>query len=569
MRRHAVWGALLLALLVTSVAQARTLAPAFVRDTRPSVLGPGDTWLVECQGLRPAGSVVVRLEDQAGRTRATVRGQGLGDGRVVVSADAELGPWLAARPGGAPLLVEVEGSALDDDGHPLPGSWHWSNPPETTFEVAWRGAGLRAAVTTSTHWAGLLERLGIGRAWQSTIAVLAVALVIMLVVAPLTGLVVVWERKVCGRMQSRLGPNRVGPDGWLQWLADGVKLIVKEDLVPNDADRWLFRLSPYLMWMGVFATLVVLPLSASAVVADMNVGVLYLGSVASLTVVGIIMGGWASASKWSLLGGMRSAAQIVSYEIPASMSLLVVVVSAGSLSLQDLVFAQGGLPHQWFLFQSPASFAAFFIYFISALAEGNRTPFDLPEAESELVAGYNTEYSGFRYSIFYLAEWTNLYVIGGIVSAVFLGGWNVPFVPPALVAAGGLGWQLLSLAVMIAKIVAVVFVIIWVRWSLPRFRVDQMMAFCWSRLVPLSFALFLLAALQTALVSRWPWWDAITRGLTFLVGGVGLGGLFVWRVRDNLRRVSLPHAGDRQVRSPFADPRVARPFGLEHRGGRS
>jgi NADH-quinone oxidoreductase subunit H len=305
----------------------------------------------------------------------------------------------------------------------------------------------------------------------------------------------------------------------------------------------------------------------------MNLGLLYLASVTTLTVVGIIMGGWASASKWSLLGGMRSAAQIISYEIPASLALLVVVVSAGTLSPQGVIRAQGGLPHQWFLFQSPATFLAFFVYFISALAEGNRTPFDLPEADSELVAGYSTEYSGFRYSIFYLAEWTNMIVIGAVVSTVFLGGWNVPFVDPnagSPAAPHALsGWFLegASLAVMLAKIVTVVFVIIWVRWSLPRFRVDQMMSFCWSWLLPASLGLFLFACAWTWFISAFPLADTISRWTTFLTGGVGLGGLLFWRVRENLRLVSLPHAAGRQVRSPFAESTLARPFGLEKRGG--
>jgi NADH:ubiquinone oxidoreductase subunit H len=547
-------------------ARAASSGRAVVRDARPAVLGPGATWLIECEGPRPLGPVTVRVTDPAGRPLLAVEGRGLGDGRVVVGTEGELGRWLAGRLGAQTIGLELEGAAVDDGGQAPGGLWHWSTVGPS-FSLAWRAGGLRGLA--EGPWGRLTARLGIGETWRAPLAVFLAALVLLLVAAPLTGLVVVWERKVCGRMQSRLGPNRVGPEGWLQWLADGVKLIVKEDLVPTAADTWLFRLSPYLMWMSVFATLVVLPLSSSAVVADMNLGLLYLGSVAALTVVGIIMGGWASASKWSLLGGMRSAAQIVSYEIPASLSLLVVVISAGSLSLQDVVHAQGGLPHQWFVFQSPVTFAAFFVYLISALAEGNRTPFDLPEAESELVAGYNTEYSGFRYSIFYLAEWTNLYVIGAIVSAVFLGGWNIPLVAPAKLVAAGWSWQLLSAAIMVAKIVAVVFVIIWVRWSLPRFRVDQMMAFCWSRLVPASFGLVSLAALHVALAEAWPAWDLGSRLVTFGVLGLGLGALFVWRVRDNLKRVRLPHAGDRQVRSPFADPQVVRPFGLERRGGAS
>jgi NADH:ubiquinone oxidoreductase subunit H len=317
------------------------------------------------------------------------------------------------------------------------------------------------------------------------IALVVVGLLVILPVPLFGGLIVVWERKIAGRMQSRPGPNRVGPGGWLQFLADGIKLIVKEDITPTDADPYLFRVSPYLVFIGVFCTFVVIPVSQSMIVADLNVGILYLLSVTSLVVVGIIMGGWASNSKWSLLGGMRSAAQIISYELPASIAVLSVVMLAGTLSTQGLVLDQGGAPWNWHLFDNPFTFACFFIYFISALAEGNRTPFDLPEAESELVAGYNTEYSGFRFSIYFLAEWVNLIVIGSVATTVFLGGWRIPGVSPADIEAS-LGLQLASAAVFGVKVLILIFVIIWVRWTLPRFRVDQMMNMCWKYFLPIS-----------------------------------------------------------------------------------
>jgi NADH-quinone oxidoreductase subunit H len=388
----------------------------------------------------------------------------------------------------------------------------------------------------------------------SAAVVLLVALVIHLLVAPLTGLVVVWERKISGRMQSRLGPNRVGPAGWLQWLADALKMLTKEDLVPAEADRTLFRLSPYLMWMSVFATFVVLPLSATAVVADMNVGLLYVVSVTSLTVIAILLGGWASNSKWSLLGGMRAAAQIVSYELPASLALLPAVLLAGTLSPQELVRAQGGLPHQWLVFANPLTFGCFFIYFVSALAEGNRAPFDLPEAESELVSGYNTEYSGFRFGIFSLAEWTNMYVMSALVTTVFLGGWNVPFVAAGAVAASP-ALQALGAALAVTKIVTLVFVIIWVRWTLPRLRIDQLMALCWKYLVPLSFAAFLGTGAWMWATDGLPMVRLAVSWATFLLGGLALGGLFVARVVANFRAMRLLHVGaDRQFTWPFIDP---------------
>jgi NADH-quinone oxidoreductase subunit H len=378
----------------------------------------------------------------------------------------------------------------------------------------------------------------------AAVVVLLVALLIHLLVAPVTGLLVVWERKIWGRMQSRVGPNRVGPHGWGQWLADALKMITKEDIVPTAADARLFRFAPYLMWMSVFASFVVLPLTGSAVVADMNVGLLYLISFTSLTVIAILLGGWTSNSKWSLLGGMRSAAQIVSYELPASLALLQVALLAGSLAPQAIVRSQGGLPHQWLVFSNPFTFVSFFVYFIAALAEANRTPFDLPEAESELVAGFTTEYSGFRYGVFSLAEWTNLYVLGALVSVAFLGGWNVPFVTPEAVAASG-ALTLLSAIIMIAKVVALVFVIIWIRATLPRLRMDQLMALCWKYLVPISFVTFLGSAGWLWVTHAAPALGTAVRWATFLLGGVVLLAFFVWRVVANFRgsRLLEPPAG--------------------------
>jgi NADH-quinone oxidoreductase subunit H len=265
---------------------------------------------------------------------------------------------------------------------------------------------------------------------------------------------------------------------------------------------------------------------------------LFLTSITSLTVIGILLGGWTSNSKWSLLGGMRSAAQIVSYELPASMALLQIALLAGTLAPQAIVRAQGGLPHQWFVFANPFAFAAFFIYFIAALAEGNRTPFDLPEAESELVAGFTTEYSGFRYGVFMLAEWTNVYVLAAAAAALFLGGWNIPFVSAEAVTSSAL-LGLLGAGVMITKVVVIVFVIIWIRATLPRFRLDQLMSLCWKYLIPLSFAAFLLSAGWLWLVHAVPVAGTLIRWATFLLGGVALLGLFVARVLANFRASRL------------------------------
>ena len=318
------------------------------------------------------------------------------------------------------------------------------------------------------------------------IAMVLVALIVLSAfVAPLAGVTSWLERRVWARMQSRVGPNRVGPQGILQWLADGIKNLLKEDLVPAAADAKLFTLAPYIVFMGFLCTFVVIPFGGSMIVADLNIGILYILAVTSLVVVGILMAGWASNNKWSLLGGMRSAAQIVSYEIPAGISVLTIVFLSGTLSMQGLIKAQGWGPWDWFMFHNPFTFAAFFLYFTAALAEGNRTPFDIPEAESELVAGYVTEYSGMRFLFFFFAEWGNLYVIGAVATTLFMGGWQVPALgifenSPALLS-------LAQFLTFFLKAYFWVFVAMWIRATLPRVRVDQLMTLCWKYMVPLSF----------------------------------------------------------------------------------
>jgi NADH-quinone oxidoreductase subunit H len=314
-------------------------------------------------------------------------------------------------------------------------------------------------------------------------AMVLVAFVVLSVfVAPLAGVTSWLERRVWARMQSRVGPNRVGPQGILQWLADGIKNLLKEDLIPSAADAKLFSLAPYVVFMGFLCTFVVIPFGSQLIVADLDIGILYILAVTSLVVVGILMAGWSSNNKWSLLGGMRSAAQIVSYEIPAGLSILTIVFLAGTMSMQGIIKQQGWAPWDWFLFNNPFTFAAFFLYFTAALAEGNRTPFDIPEAESELVAGYVTEYSGMRFLFFFFAEWGNLYVIGAVATTLFLGGWQVPPVTNDAVLLG-----VLQFLTFFLKAYLWVFVAMWIRATLPRVRVDQLMALCWKYMVPLSF----------------------------------------------------------------------------------
>jgi NADH-quinone oxidoreductase subunit H len=363
----------------------------------------------------------------------------------------------------------------------------------------------------------------------SAMVVLAFALVTF--GAVISGMTVWWEMRVSSRMQSRVGYNRVGAAGFLQWVADAVKLLFKEDLIPADADQLLFRAAPYFVLVGFALTFVALPFGEGLIAADLDVGIFYVLSVTALVVVGILLAGWSSNSKWSLFGGMRAAAQVVSYEIPAGLAAMVPVLMTGSLSMQQIIRAQGAWPWQWFALQSPFAGVAFVIFFIAQLAEGNRTPFDLPEAESELVAGYLSEYSSFRFAIYFLVEFGNLWVMSAIAATLFFGGWQVPFAGPEVFAAArgagavpGLGWwglEALSMVVFVAKTFLLMNVIIWVRWTLPRIRVDQMMALCWKYLVPFAFASLVGALFWQILLARVPAVAPVTGLLATATTAVG------------------------------------------------
>jgi NADH-quinone oxidoreductase subunit H len=321
-------------------------------------------------------------------------------------------------------------------------------------------------------------------------------LVVVGALATIGGLGTYAERKISADLQMRIGPNRVGPYGLLQFLADGVKMILKEDIIPSAADKFTFILAPILCMVGVFATLAVVPFSSGLMLTDLNVGVFYLVGMASLVGVGVFLGGYASNSKWSMLGGMRGASQIISYEIPSTITIVSIVLLAGGLSMGTLIGGQGGLPHEWYILHNPFSFIGFFVFFISALAETNRAPFDLPEAESELVSGYHTEYSGMRFGLFALAEYIEVFVVCGVATALFLGGYNVPFdLGTGAILVEKLGMdgmlaknigQVLELGAFFTKTFALYYVVIWVRWTLPRLRVDQLMTLCWKYLTPIA-----------------------------------------------------------------------------------
>jgi NADH-quinone oxidoreductase subunit H len=366
--------------------------------------------------------------------------------------------------------------------------------------------------------------------------VLLTAVLVLTFVALFAGPLSWLERRIAGRIQSRIGPNRVGPQGAVQWLADGIKCLLKEDLIPDGADRVLFRMAPYLVFSGMFGAFVVLPFGAHVIAADLNVGLLYLLAITSLVVVGLLMAGWGSCSKWALFGGVRSAAQLVSYEVPAAFALLAVIVQAGTMSTQGIVNAQGGWPWEWFFFRNPFLLVGCFIYFTAAIAEGNRTPFDLPEAESELVAGYNVEYSGMRFLFFFFAEWANLWTMSAVATLCFLGGWQIPGVSAASIAlAEGwafAGWQALSFLIFAAKASVLVFVVVQLRWTLPRLRVDQLMVMCWKYLVPLSLGSIGGVLVLLPLVEEG---GAVDVGLrvTLMAAGSAVAVLYVLRVRHN------------------------------------
>jgi len=279
----------------------------------------------------------------------------------------------------------------------------------------------------------------------------------------------IWfERKVSAHIQSRLGPMRVGWHGCLQSIADAVKLLLKEDIMPSGADKVVWWLAPFMATVPAVMAFAVVPFGRNLIVKDLNVGILYIIAVSSISTLGIMMAGWGSNNKYSLLGGMRSVAQIISYEVPLLLSIITVIMHTGSLSMQKIIQAQ---QHLWFIFY-PNLALSFLIYIICATAEVNRAPFDIPEAESELVAGFHTEYSGMKFAMFFVAEYTNLFIISAVAVTLFLGGWQGPLLPSFI-------WFLI-------KVYAVIFVLMWVRWTFPRVRSDQLMAFAWKRLMPIA-----------------------------------------------------------------------------------
>ena len=300
-------------------------------------------------------------------------------------------------------------------------------------------------------------------------------LVIMIVLGNLPIGLIWLERRLLGGFQDRYGPNRVGPQGLLQPLADAIKLIAKEDWVPPFADRYVFVAAPAIIVVTVMLVFATMPFTAHIHVTDLNVGLLFFLAMASLGVYSIVLAGWASNSKYSLVGGLRAAAQMISYELPMGISLLGVVMLAGSFRLGAIVDAQRSL---WFCLTQPVGLI---IFLIATLAEAKRIPFDLPEAESELVVGYHTEYSSLKFGFFFVGEYLDIVLVGALTTVLFLGGWHGPFLP-------GVIWFLL-------KVYAIIFVLMWFRWTFPRVRFDQLVTFAWKILIPLAFVNLLITAL--------------------------------------------------------------------------
>jgi NADH-quinone oxidoreductase subunit H len=305
-------------------------------------------------------------------------------------------------------------------------------------------------------------------------------------VVPYALFAVWWERKVSADMQDRMGPMRTGGwHGWSQTIADILKLIQKEDIIPTAADSPMFKAAPYVVFTAAYAAYAAIPFSAAYVGSEINIGLFYIVAISSVVVVGLLMAGWASNNKWSLLGAMRTAAQIVSYEIPVALSLLAVVMVVGTFDMQEIARQQSGWFWNWMIFQKfPLLFFAGLIYFVASLAEVNRTPFDLPEAESELVGGYHTEYGGMRFALLFLSEYANMFAVSAIAATLWFGGWNSPFGDFLSGPWWGMFW-------FIAKGMTFIFVHMWLRWTLPRLRVDQLMYVGWKVFIPFSFAIML------------------------------------------------------------------------------
>ena len=338
------------------------------------------------------------------------------------------------------------------------------------------------------------------------------------------------ERKISAFMQARLGPMRVGPWGLLQPIADGLKLLVKEDFIPENADRWIFFIAPYIAVVAAFIVMAVVPFGPDwAVITDVNIGVLFVLAVSSVGVLALILAGWSSNSKYALMGALRSSAQMVSYEVSMGLAIIGALMFARTLSLSGIVGAQAS-DSIWFLLYQPVGFV---IFVISGIAENNRAPFDLPEAESELVAGFHTEYSGFRWSLFFMAEYTAMVVVTAVATTLYLGGWYFPFVYRLTEARGYHNlYVIVSLIVFLAKAGVLLYLYFWLRWTLPRFRYDQLMDIGWKWMLPAALINIVISALAVVTLQGMNGWrgmrtiDSTTAGVNLTSTGKGIAIAF-------------------------------------------
>ena len=356
----------------------------------------------------------------------------------------------------------------------------------------------------------LIKDLLIGFGLDPTVVAVILKLVAAAVLGGLAGasaIILIWaERKLVARIQDRLGPNRVGPYGLLQTIADALKLLTKEVLIPAGADRWVFQMAPLLVVASVIGVWAVLPLAPGLIGSDINVGLLYIISVGSIGTLGIMMAGLSSNNKYAMLGAFRTVAQMVSFAVPLILSLLIPTLLAGSMGMSDIVAAQEGV---WFIFLAPL---AAIIFFVSSIAEVGRAPFDLLEAESEIVAGFHIEYSGMAFGMFFVGEFVHAFTISALMSVIFLGGWRGP---------GAEAFPLLGLVYFLVKTSLVYFVVIWVRGTFPRIRIDQMNAFNWKFVTPLALVVLMVTAVvdKLAIESGWPRFFAHSIANALMVAG--------------------------------------------------
>ena len=352
-----------------------------------------------------------------------------------------------------------------------------------------------------------VEPGGVGEFFCAILAMLVACLAVFGFIN-VFALFAVWlERKVSAHMQCRLGPMEVGPHGALQTIADGIKLTVKEDIIPRVADKPLFIIAPIIVFAGTLIRFVPLPFGDKLIASDMNLGLFFIGAVGSVEVLGVVMAGWSSNNKWSLFGTIRTATQMVSYEIPIGLAFVTVALSAGTLSMVSIVEQQSGWFWNWFVMRNPFLGLLSVVYIISSLAECKRAPFDLPEAESELVSGFHTEYTGIRFALFFLAEYAAMYLVSAVAVVIFFGGWftGIPLIDgigteassPLIAKVLGIG---IKANVLIGKAIGIVFVQMWVRWTLPRVRLDQMLYLCWKVLLPISLTCLIGSALWDLLI---------------------------------------------------------------------